>query len=222
MPRSTDLPDDLKSLVSRQAVEVSHDRFAADSERLIGAIERALGRSIKPFHRWKQWAGLSAVVIALVVAAIFLYNGGRRPVLQPTPAPSVSPIAVATSAATPAVTPGQPPSDVFGDLSATATMTTALFVPALGLRIAFITLQQSQSMLGAMPPGALVMEVESNGAAGKAGINAGDVVEAIGSQKIDTLDDMRKSFRELGPGKTQFTIRRSDARKTVLVDCPNC
>jgi hypothetical protein len=42
MPRRGDLPDDIKSLVSRNALEVSHTRFRADSERLIGAVERAL------------------------------------------------------------------------------------------------------------------------------------------------------------------------------------
>jgi len=34
MPRASDLPDDLRSLVRRNAVEVSHTRFNADSERL--------------------------------------------------------------------------------------------------------------------------------------------------------------------------------------------
>jgi hypothetical protein len=42
MPRSGDLPDDLRSLLRRHALEVSHTRFRADSERLIGAVERAL------------------------------------------------------------------------------------------------------------------------------------------------------------------------------------
>jgi hypothetical protein len=39
MPRASDLPDDLKSLVRRNAIEVSHTRFSADSDRLIDAIE---------------------------------------------------------------------------------------------------------------------------------------------------------------------------------------
>ena len=43
MPPSDDLPDELKSLVHRQALEVSHNRFMADSKRLIGAVEQALG-----------------------------------------------------------------------------------------------------------------------------------------------------------------------------------
>jgi TIR domain/Sulfatase-modifying factor enzyme 1 len=40
MPRASDLPDDLKALVRRNAVEVSYARFSADSERLIVALER--------------------------------------------------------------------------------------------------------------------------------------------------------------------------------------
>jgi hypothetical protein len=40
MPRPSDLPDDLKSLIRRQAIPVSHDRFNADSARLIAAVER--------------------------------------------------------------------------------------------------------------------------------------------------------------------------------------
>jgi hypothetical protein len=40
MPRPSDLPDDLKALVRRNAVEVSYTRFSADSERLIAALER--------------------------------------------------------------------------------------------------------------------------------------------------------------------------------------
>src|SRR5207245_3160342 len=43
MPPSDDLPDELKSLVHRQALEVSHNRFRADSKRLIGAVEQAFG-----------------------------------------------------------------------------------------------------------------------------------------------------------------------------------
>jgi len=42
MPRSGELPDALKSLVRRQAVIVSHERFRADAERLIGAMDQVL------------------------------------------------------------------------------------------------------------------------------------------------------------------------------------
>jgi hypothetical protein len=42
IPQSGELPDDLKPLTRLQALNVSHDRFRGDSERLIGAVERAL------------------------------------------------------------------------------------------------------------------------------------------------------------------------------------
>jgi hypothetical protein len=42
MPRSDQLPDDLKALVRRNALEVSHNRFEADAERMIAEVERAL------------------------------------------------------------------------------------------------------------------------------------------------------------------------------------
>ena len=42
MPRSTELPDDLKSLTHRNAIELSHTRFNMDAERLIHALEQAL------------------------------------------------------------------------------------------------------------------------------------------------------------------------------------
>jgi hypothetical protein len=42
MPPSSQLPEDLKPLVLRNALNVSHERFRADAERLIGGIGRAL------------------------------------------------------------------------------------------------------------------------------------------------------------------------------------
>ncbi len=42
MPRFTELPDDLKLLARRNAFEISHNRFRADSERLVAAIRQAL------------------------------------------------------------------------------------------------------------------------------------------------------------------------------------
>jgi hypothetical protein len=108
-----------------------------------------------------------------------------------------------------------------GSVPATAA-TTAFHVPDLGFRVAFIDPQKDSPMLGSLPPGALVMEVESSGAASKAGIQVFDVIEDIGGRKLQTVDDLRQSIRKLGPGKTQFILRRPDGLKTVVVDCPQC
>jgi TIR domain len=45
MPESGELPDDLKALVRRNALEIGHIRFDADSEHLVKAVERALGKA---------------------------------------------------------------------------------------------------------------------------------------------------------------------------------
>jgi hypothetical protein len=42
MPRPNELPRNLKPLTRRNALSVSHDRFRADLERLLGAVEQVL------------------------------------------------------------------------------------------------------------------------------------------------------------------------------------
>jgi hypothetical protein len=227
-----------RALAAYQGLE----KLAADDSRTVSDLAKGILRDLKkpthidppppPRKRWLMvWLILGgALFIASVIFGVIRFSGsGSISVVTPTPTIvpmptstasstlSVVPVPTSTPSSTSSVVPSPTPTPI-GPIS----IATAFYVRGLGLRVAFITLEQSQETFDAMPPGALVMEVESNGAAGKAGINAGDVVEAIGSQKIDTLDDMRKAFRGLGPGKTQFTIRRSEARLTILVDCPNC
>ena len=43
MPQASQLPEDLKPLARRNALSVSHDRFRADSERLIDSVGEGLG-----------------------------------------------------------------------------------------------------------------------------------------------------------------------------------
>jgi TPR repeat protein len=45
MPEVGELPDDLKALVHRNALQLSHDRFRTDSERLASAVERVLEKT---------------------------------------------------------------------------------------------------------------------------------------------------------------------------------
>ena len=45
MPRQDDLPTDLEALARRNAIEVSDTRWDYDSERLVAALERTLGRA---------------------------------------------------------------------------------------------------------------------------------------------------------------------------------
>jgi hypothetical protein len=45
IPQSSDLPDDLKALIRRNALQLGHDRFRTDSERFVAAVERALEKT---------------------------------------------------------------------------------------------------------------------------------------------------------------------------------
>jgi hypothetical protein len=60
MPRPTDLPDDLKLLLRRNAVEVSHTRFSTDSEKLITAIERVFEKIATEQREREEKARLEA------------------------------------------------------------------------------------------------------------------------------------------------------------------
>ena len=92
-----------------------------------------------------------------------------------------------------------------------------------GLKIAFVGKDQTglYAALG-MPPGAVVLGVEANKPASRAGIHAGDTIVAIEGRKINAVDDLRQALKRIGPGKTRLTIKRGDEAKTLVVDCPDC
>ncbi|HEY7220307.1 MAG TPA: TIR domain-containing protein [Candidatus Binatia bacterium] len=115
--------------------------------------------------------------------------------------------------------------DLVGNLGGAipaASLARGFHVPDLGMRIAYLTPEQSASTLGAMPAGAVVMEVESGRPMAKAGFHVGDVVLSIAGKKIDSEDDLRQAIFKIGPGKTRYSYRRDGETETVAVDCPNC
>ena len=48
MPQADDLPQPLKKLARRQGIEISHNRFDSDAERLTGALARSTAESQGP------------------------------------------------------------------------------------------------------------------------------------------------------------------------------
>ena len=93
MPRSSDLPDDLKPLVRRNALEVSHTRFKGDCGRLIAALDRILEGARAELPEAQSGIGRVAA------------TGGIAEEQRAEPAP----IQVPTVVATPAPTPGGAP-----------------------------------------------------------------------------------------------------------------
>ena len=164
-----------------------------------------------------------ASVIAVVGAGLagYLLRGGR-----PEPPPEV-PTTIPTKR-----DPGLGTTDMekrihdlvgtLGGAIPATSIAKGFHVPGLGMRIAFLTPEQSASTLGSMPSGAVVMEVESGRSMAKAGIHVGDVVLSIAGKKIASEDDLRQAIFKIGPGKTQYSYRRGSDTKTVAVDCANC
>ncbi|HEY2918546.1 MAG TPA: TIR domain-containing protein [Candidatus Binatia bacterium] len=163
---------------------------------------------------------VSAIAVVGAGVAGYLLKGDR-----PEPQPEV-PTTV------PATDPGIGTTDMekrirdlvgtFGGAIPATSLAKGFHVPDLGMRMAFLSPEQSASTLGAMPAGAVVMEIESGRPMAKAGLHVGDVVLSIGGKKIASEDDLRQAIFKIGPGKTQYSYRRSGDIKTVAVDCPNC
>jgi hypothetical protein len=206
------------------AKPASHAPIEAERRNPRFATRTAGAQSRRPTWLYVA-AGVAAAVVLAVAAVVIHFKNGERYETKKSPVP------VGETVGTKVTQPEFNPSDLEkalrgltalgGSVPATA-VTTAFHVPDLGIRVAFIDRQLSESVLGSMPSGALVMEVESSGVAAKAGIHVFDVIEGIGDRKIQTVDDLRQSLRKLGAGKTQFILRNPNGPKTVTVDCPRC
>jgi hypothetical protein len=206
-----------------QAATASAGRLDKDRFTSGGSDDQDKRPSWIKFSLRLGWIHFSVIAVAVAAIAVVIFPDRNIPSSNGTD--PVIPTQPETTAA------DKPPESHFSELEkalkgltglsgsvpATA-LTTAFHVPNLGLRVAFIGPEQGSPM----PPGALVMEVESSGTAFKAGIHVFDVIEGIGGRKIETVDDLRQSIRKLGPGKTQFLVRSPNGTKTVLVDCPSC
>jgi len=84
LPRAIDLPDPLKALARRQAIEISHSRFDTDSERLTRALERALEdhHPAPPDPKQGDVTQEHPRVEPIAKASV-----GQRPILVPLPKP---------------------------------------------------------------------------------------------------------------------------------------
>ncbi len=69
MPKENDLPDTLKPLARRQAVQVRHAHFGHDAEALIARMRKALGQEAVGPGQWR------VPLVAVVAAALLLLIG---------------------------------------------------------------------------------------------------------------------------------------------------
>jgi hypothetical protein len=180
-----------------------------------------------------QWFRAPTALIALAIAIVAAAAGGyflRPSEIPPVPGQNVSPIEDALRTGDPR--PSRDDTDMekrikdlagmFGGAIPATSLAKGFYVPDLGFRVAFLTPEQSASTLGAMPPGAVVMEIESGKPMARAGLQVGDVMLSIGGRKLAGEDDLRQAIFKIGPGKTEYSFRRGGETKTISVDCPSC
>lgn len=100
LPKAEELPEDLRPLVRRQAVEVSHQHYREDVARLSAALERLAGRAGAEPPRLRRYAAVPALgVLALGgYLARYYWPQAPTPVQEgtpfetPEPKPEVKPI----------------------------------------------------------------------------------------------------------------------------------
>ncbi|WP_222105341.1 TIR domain-containing protein [Denitromonas ohlonensis] len=115
MPAYEALPEDLRPLVRRQAVELNHKQWDATSGELIRTLEKILGANdaptpapsadpepaapppiipappaatpTSPAKHWGRWGALAALIVAAVGAWLWLNRGTPHPPATPASAP---------------------------------------------------------------------------------------------------------------------------------------
>lgn len=79
MPAEDKLPEALRSLALRNAIEISNTRFDSDVDRLVESVARALGasqpasRAGHPARSRLRWIAAAAAIVAVIAAAPILY-----------------------------------------------------------------------------------------------------------------------------------------------------
>jgi len=68
MPSQSELPDDLKSLTRRQALELRHTRFAVDADAIVFALKHRLPKKRKP---WVWFLAAACLIVGVGLSSIF-------------------------------------------------------------------------------------------------------------------------------------------------------
>lgn len=107
MPAEEELPDDLKSLARRHALELRHTRFASDAGDIADALRASLP---KRKRRWMWPAAAAACLLGLpIVWALYIWEGPAPPEPKTAAVSSAAETAPPEPASDEASPPAQPP-----------------------------------------------------------------------------------------------------------------
>ena len=142
MPEPGDLPEDLRALARRNALELTDNRWNYDVSRLVVTVRQALGVSEPtPEPPGPQWRWLAAAISALVVAGYMVWQWRTPPV------PAITPSEAALPTSAPAVTLPTPPIAQNSHTSASDHSAPKVLIPQVGGTWQII---QSGSLVGTL------------------------------------------------------------------------
>jgi serine protease Do len=88
----------------------------------------------------------------------------------------------------------------------------------IGVQIQPVTAEIAESIGLKTPQGALVAEPQANGPAGKAGVQAGDVITAVNGNAVKDARDLAKQIGGMAPGASaKLTVWRKGEEKTITL-----
>jgi hypothetical protein len=108
MPSEEGLPDDLKSLARRHALELRHTRFAADADAIVFALK---GYLPPPKKRW-VWPVAAGCLVAVGLGATLYFYFKSAP--KPSDSPATTPAAMAPSVSPPKEVAACPSTENYG------------------------------------------------------------------------------------------------------------
>ena len=90
--------------------------------------------------------------------------------------------------------------------------------PYLGVSLVDLTSETSKQFGRQSGSGAVVMEIDPDGPAARAGIQSGDIITAIGSAEVEDSRDLLGELRRYQPGDTvQLTVDSNGHVRRVAV-----
>lgn len=92
----------------------------------------------------------------------------------------------------------------------------------LGMQLSELNPQLGKYFDAPKGKGVLVMEVEEDSKAEKAGFMAGDVITKVGKESVEDVRDVESALHDFKKGdKAEFEIIRKGAKKTLTVEVPD-
>jgi TIR domain/PDZ domain len=226
MPKDRDLPEVLKPLVRRHAIELRHDQFGRDAEALIERIRETLPTKRATTLWWKVSAAIAASAVLLLSLLVLPYSrlpsDEQNRMTKPAAAEVVEPPVQTEKASPPPTRAAAPPLDHPAHADQAEKLVENILdvsqwvdetQKALGLEfsstLALITKDMRRKyQLKDGIDGLLITAVAPNSKAAESQLSAGDVIVAVSGEAVFNATDLRRLFDEAKKGGKKVVLLR--------------